>query len=354
MKKLIFILLLMVAVAIIILYINKGRTDKNSSIWRVERFENRTQVTSPSLLIDTIYRSMMGPLSNHRFKLTDQDSPKVVWITSYTTTLINERGDTLPSDLMCHNNLNTNPNHLYKQFHLDNRVNTISQRAVTTASGQHILRFPDGFGLPVLSDNDFDINVQALNHNWQDTLLKVKHRTEITYSTDSSIQPLFPRHVYIQRPVEGEQTDPFQGYCSPAPTASVLHVMKDSSGIENTSHWVVEPGVEELNYNVTTMLDLPYDTRVHYIGVHLHPFAEHLELIDITDSITIFKTSIKNYAEKIGIDNITYFSNNSGIPLYADHQYALNYRANNTTDTIQDMMAAMYLYLLDKELQQNL
>ena len=33
---------------------------------------------------------------------------------------------------------------------------------------------------------------------------------------------------------------------------------------------------------VTELMSLPYDTTVHYIAVHLHPFAESLELIDLT------------------------------------------------------------------------
>ena len=45
-----------------------------------------------------------------------------------------------------------------------------------------------------------------------------------------------------------------------------------------SGHWVVPPGRQENRTLVTEWLNLRFDTTVHYIAVHLHPFAESLEL----------------------------------------------------------------------------
>ena len=96
-------------------------------------------------------------------------------------------------------------------------------------------------------------------------------------------------------------------------------------------------------------MNLPFDTRLNYIAVHLHPFAESLELKDLTDGITIFKRKVRSSSGKIGIDEVEYYSSVEGIPLFKDHEYELTSHYHNTTDKNQDSMAVMFLYLLDKE-----
>ena len=98
-------------------------------------------------------------------------------------------------------------------------------------------------------------------------------------------------------------------------------------------------------------MNLDYDTTVHYIAVHLHPFAESLELRDLTTDQTIFKSKAKNFKDEIGLEVVDFFSSKEGILLYKDHDYEIVSVYNNTTEEDQDSMAVMYLYLLDKKFQ---
>ena len=59
------------------------------------------------------------------------------------------------------------------------------------------------------------------------------------------------------------------------------------------------------------------------------------------------------FNNSIGIDHVDYYSSESGIPLYKDHEYELLSVYNNTTSSDQDVMAVMYLYVLDKEFRNN-
>ena len=96
-------------------------------------------------------------------------------------------------------------------------------------------------------------------------------------------------------------------------------------------------------------MDLPFDTTVHHIAVHLHPFAASLELRDLTADTTVFRSEVENSAEKIGLERVESFSSEEGIPVYADHEYELVSVYENTSAEDQDSMAIMFLYMLDRE-----
>jgi hypothetical protein len=96
-------------------------------------------------------------------------------------------------------------------------------------------------------------------------------------------------------------------------------------------------------------LRLPYDTTLHYIAVHMHPFAESLELRDLTTDRSVYLSKVRPTPGKIGIDHVDHFSSAEGIPLYKDHEYELVSVYNNTTGVDQDSMAVMYMYVFDKE-----
>ncbi len=113
------------------------------------------------------------------------------------------------------------------------------------------------------------------------------------------------------------------------------------------------PGRQVNRTLVTELLALPYDTTVHYIAVHLHPFAESIELRDLTTGESIFKSDVEDYDDRIGIRRLQHFENVDGIPMFAGHEYELVSVYNNTTDRDQDSMAVMLLYMFDREFRKT-
>ena len=111
----------------------------------------------------------------------------------------------------------------------------------------------------------------------------------------------------------------------------------------------MKPGREVNQTLVTKILELPYDTTIHYIAVHLHPFAESLELRDLTAGQVVFKSSTRQFPDRIGLAHVDSFSSVEGIPIYKDHEYELVSVYQNVTDKDQDSMAVMNLYMLDKD-----
>jgi hypothetical protein len=171
------------------------------------------------------------------------------------------------------------------------------------------------------------------------------------------LKPLFPGGAYGLKLLEGkdghygltsQSSEDDHTACLPGKNAST-HAFDDGKGRKFTGHWVVKPGREVNHTRVTELMDLPFDTTLHYVAVHLHPFAETLELVDLTTKKTIYKARTRQADKGIGLAHVDFFSSEEGIPLYKGHEYEIVSVYNNTSGEDQDSMAVMNLYLLDKK-----
>jgi hypothetical protein len=317
-------------------------------------------VLSDTYEIDKIYKSMKGPKSTQEVYLSKSGRPELLWITGYKTVMVGADGKTpMSQEFICHSNLD-----LDIITHRDLfgwRKNNSNTRLFTLSQGQAEIKFPEGFGIPILSTEPLELTTQVLNLNDTNSQFKVRHKITLTYIPDRKLnipmKPLMVLHAFGLKLLEGKD-----GYFN------VGHASRDEHGAgcligENagtkvyrdffnrifTGHWVVKPGREVNHTLATRMLVVPYDTTVHYIAVHLHPFAESLELKDLTTGETVYKSNVIGAKDRIGIENVDYFSSEEGIPLFKDHEYEIISVYNNTSDDDQDSMAVMFLYVLDKE-----
>lgn len=319
------------------------------------------RVTSDPYHIDKKYRSMVGPWSTKPVYLLDSEKRELLWIVGYRTTVV-DADDQKPmsQEFMCHANLDFEPKRYYKVFP---QSPAVSGRLFTLSQGQQEVRFPHGFGIPVVSDQPLDLTTQVLNLNLEKPQLTVQHEVEIDFVRDADLerpmQPLFQAAVEGFKVVDGSgyygmvEADPEEHGpgCSVGLPAIDGDFDVDGHGQKFAAHWVVKPGREVNKTLVTRFLALPFDTTVHYIAVHLHPFAESLELIDRTTGKTVFRSGVIPADGRIGIERVDYLSSQKGIPLYKDHEYELVSVYNNTSGVEQDSMAVMYLYLLDKQFE---
>jgi len=311
-------------------------------------------VLSPVYTIDRIYKSMEGPQSS---------PPELLWITGFRTEMVGADGETptLP-EFMCHVNLDFDA---MKHRSAIGSGSANNSRILTLSQGQILVHFPEGFGMPVMSNEDLSLNTQVLNHNLEHPNMQVRHKVTFDYVRDADLheplKPLFNTSVFGMKLLEG--TDGHFGMsgadtvhagpsCLPGDTAPNAHggsIYQDQFAKKFTGHWVVKPGRETNHTNVTRYLNLPYDTTLHYAAVHLHPYAASLELRDLTAKKTIFKSKARGLKDKIALSFVDSFSSQEGVPLYKDHEYDLISVYNNTTSTNKDSMAVMLLFLMDKE-----
>ena len=235
----------------------------------------------------------------------------------------------------------------------------MNDRLFTLSQGQMEVEFPPGFGLPLLSDEPLALTTQVLNLNPQEEEFDVRHRTTIRFLRDRDLnRPMRPLYVLgLQSLVLVEGDDGFatlpEGGEEHANSCSVGvpardRLIEDPYGRTLAPHWVVEPGRHVYHTPVRNMMDIPGgSTTVHYIAVHLHPFAESLEPWDYTTGETLFRSAAENRVDQIGLRHVESFASEEGIPIHSDHGYELVATYNNTSGEPQDSMAVMFLYAAD-------
>jgi hypothetical protein len=328
---------------------------------QITRTDNRVDVVSKVYHVDKIYPSMLGPWSRVNVPLLDQPKPELVWITGAHVKMLDAAGQkAMPDEFMCHANLDLDGQQHCKQMglskYLDGRLFTLSQ-------GQLVVNFPKGTGIPVRSDLPLSLVTQVLNLNVLEPNFDIRHHVTIDFIRDRDVKgtmiPLYESGVSTQVTLEDNPLafdimdhgtgSQLMGMCIPGQKANDSDEHEDRYGRRFTGHWVVPPGRQEAKTRCTSIMNLPFDTKVYAIAVHMHPYAESLELRDVSVNKTLFKSTARNFEGKIGLEAVDSFESAEGLPVYKNHEYELVCKYNNTSEKPVDSMAVMYLYLGDTE-----
>ncbi len=326
--------------------------------WTINTNNNSVSLITPTLVVDQIYKSMEGPKVMRSFQM-DPKTDDLVWITSFETKAVSTNEvDQLSNDYVCHTNIDFYDGEHYSHWNLNERIGQHYPRLTSMSNGIESYKFPKGFGFPVFGNENLFLSTQTLNHNIKSDPFSVKHKVTLGYQPHSNnMKPLQSKTVFVMLPYDDE--NPFQGptdanpnMCLPVETGN--HSYKNNEGESLSGHWVIFPGKETYSYDITDQLQLLDSTTMHHIAAHLHPFAETLAFRDKTLNLTLFTSEAKNYSDKIGLQSVSYFSSEDGIMLYPDHNYELVLETNNTSKTNQDMMASMFVFLYDKELDEKI
>lgn len=327
--------------------------------WHIKTGDSFTSYTTPTFVVDNIYKSMEGPKATQAFQLNPNKN-ELVWLTSFETiALSNDENDTLPNDYICHSNVDYYDGEHFSKWNLDHRIGEQYPRLTSMSNGVERYTFPNGFGFPVFTNENLFLASQSLNHNIKDKSFSIKHRINLGYKThDTKMKPLKSKTIFVMLPFDSDNLE-FKNpnevgpnACLPVETKN--HVYTDEKGNTLSGHWVIFPGRKRYSSNVTKQLALKDSTSMHHIAVHLHPFAEQLSLRDITADRILFNSKAYNYSDKIGLQKVDSYSSSEGEMLYPDHEYELILTVDNTTEELQDMMASMFVFLYDKEMHERI
>ncbi len=332
-----------------------------SSVKEIDKHIQRFEFLSQPYHIDRKYKSMKGPSGKESIVLQkDVKAPELLWIVSYRSRMVGEDGSTpMPEEFMCHSNLDFNLESRNVAF---GRTTNEIRRISTLSQGLFSVRFPPGFGIPVMSYELLDIETQVLNLNLPNPNVTVRHKVTIEYIRDRDLKRPLKSLLTVgaQGLVLVEGNNPFYDLspdesqehgpgCLIGETAHPTQARyTDRFGNRFTGHWVVKPGREVNTTLATKFMNIPFDTTVHHIAVHLHPLAESLELRDRTTGKTVFKSYAENFKKGLGLSRVDTFSSRKGLPIYKNHEYEIISVYNNTASEDQDAMAVMVLFLFDK------
>jgi len=323
-----------------------------------------------------VYKSMFGPEDNERLGLTGAkgERPEIVWITGIRAEMVGADGETPESpEYFCHSNFSMATSQPANRKLIFGDHFRQTRKLFTLVQGQAEIRFPTGYGLPVLSNDRFDSHVMVMNPTEREKPVRVGVESRLDFVRDSelehSMRPLYKIPFVVKVRVDSPEGVPFQHEgkesCAegnhPVETVTSVDrssvnrrssVSENASGAERSVHWYVPPGRHVYRHRLERIAQkIPYDTTIHYIASHLHPFGESLELIDLTTGESVYKATATNYSDRIAVEEITHYSSPDGLPIYSDHDYELVALYNNPLNHDIDSMAVMYLYLHDTSIR---
>jgi hypothetical protein len=330
--------------------------------WKIaikENGEHEITLESPVFYVNKKYKSMEGPSAYHYFKINEL--PEIIWITGYKTEVYNYDNDSLMShDFICHNNLEFDNNSHYNRFGITDRSNKFNSRLIELSQGFTELNLPQGFGIPVFSNQVFSVATQVLNHNYEFLNLSLIHKISIRYvdNNKQNLIPLMKQSVNLMVPVNEanefviNESNPLQS-CGTA-SVSENHLLIGDSGKKFTGHWIAGTGKNEYRTIIGKIPGIKRPSTVHVATAHLHPYADTLELWDKNENKLVLSIVAKNYLNRTGFHNVSVFKHEEGILIYPEINYELVCKVNNTSSVNQDMMAVLFLYFRDDEIMNNL
>ena len=132
------------------------------------------EVLSEPYRVDKKYGSMMGPMSAQIVSLEQSPGPELLWIVGYEARMVGADGRSpMSQEFMCHSNLDLDMTHHAQIFGWQKRT---ANRLFTLSQGQFEIRFPEGFGIPMLSLEELELTTQVLNHNVEPADFRVRHK----------------------------------------------------------------------------------------------------------------------------------------------------------------------------------
>ena len=322
---------------------------------------------------------MKGPFDTQHFQLVEGDDgdegdggsePELIWLRSARVDIVDGRGEPISSEYLCHSNLYFSD---YRQHHeIFDRHVTPNQRFIDINQGLLALRLPDGFGIPMMSNENLKFHAMVFNLNARPEPFDLRVKTTFEYLRDrertGSIKPLaqrsIPMWIGVTNPDAHAHTHPgghgttdshHEGERLSAPANPTHRGSRTrADGVRETLHWIVPPGRHEYRFRPERGLRIPYpETSIHLLTGHMHAYGESIELRDLTTGKALFRVDAKGFDEAAGIEHMTHYSSEEGFPVYLDHEYELVATYNNTTAHEIDAMAVLYLYYLDGKLDER-
>ncbi len=311
-------------------------------------------VVSDTLLIDTTYHSMEGPSHQVRFTVGTSEPVDTLWITGITAEVVAPDLTPLPVEFFCHANLDYDPDVHRRLF---NTKRLTSSRLFTLSQGHEAMRFPDGFGIPVRSDEPLFLTTQVLSNNGVEVDKHVRVRIRVHYvrKGERAMKSLAMTSAAGIVSTDGHQghfgmgADHHAGHATTGVSKGGIEY-RDTLGQKFSGHWVVPPGKHSVRTVATKWMALRADTEVHYIGVHVHPYAQRITLRDLTTGQDVFTSLVHPMEGRIGISKVTDFSSTRGMRLFANHDYEVIADYENPTAQPVDAMAVLFLYVRDTDM----
>jgi hypothetical protein len=223
---------------------------------------------------------------------------EAVWVIGYKAEILDVEGNKPRNNHLCHTFLGDQR----VMQHQDREMRALYSDAFT---GE--IQFPEGFGMRFGPEDK--LHWMPLFNNRGEQLARVQMRCEI---------------VLIR---EKDLAKPLRRLYSTLRSVQMPHL------------FFVPPGRHE---NQATF-QLPFDGRIHFIGTHIHPHGESMELYNVSRQERVWLGSRKNdpQGRMVGME---VYSSEEGYAVQAGDTYRLKSTYNNPTQHDIDAMAGVFIF----------
>jgi len=290
---------------------------------------------------------------------------EMYWLKGVRLDLLDENDKLLPTaEFFCH--LNIDVDTAFRNVAFPEGERCVSTRLFTLTQGQTEITFPQGYGVPVASDEKLRCIFQAANRTTYDHR-RIKQRLTLYLIADKQLlKPLTALNWYtpFMAVVVDKNTQDAQSreemdcsMCAPtsrgvtAPNAVNNAVESDVFGRKVSGHWVVPPGKSVWTEKIR---DYNFENKprvAHLIWSHVHPLCTDFSLLRLDRNGKIENAFTATCRTKtspgVQIQHIDLFSSTEGLQLDANKPYELQIKYNNPTNDGLDSMATMGIFCED-------
>ena len=224
-----------------------------------------------------------------------------VWVLGYQTFIVDDQGKVPRENYICHT-LFGDQRVVQRQ---DQRMRALYSDGFTRG-----VRLPEGFAVPFSSRDK--VHFMPMFNN----------RTASTQKVRMDIEVLLIREKDLRKPLE--------------PLYSTLR----SVAIPHLFFVPPKRHEQQLTFQ------LPFDGRIHFIGTHIHPYAESIEVFDVSRAHSVWRGKPLANAGRDQNSMQTY-SSVAGYPVRAGDVFKVFSVYNNPTSEKIDAMAAVFLFYSD-------
>jgi hypothetical protein len=221
-----------------------------------------------------------------------------VWVIAYETTISDAAGGPPRDNFLCHT------------FFGDQRVTQREDwdmRGIYSDAFTPSVEVPEGFG--ILLGPDDRIHWMPMFNNRSAQPARVEMKVRVTLIREKELKkPLTRLYSTLQ-------------------SVQVPHL------------YFVPPGRDEKQVTFSA----PFDGEIHFLGTHVHPYGQSIELFNETRGERVWKGGRKKSPPADTKDAMEVYSSQEGSPLHKGEKYRINAVYENPTNDPIDAMAGLFM-----------
>ncbi len=298
---------------------------------------------------------------------TSSEARNLLWLKGAKLEVLDENDKILPTaEFICHWNLDVN--RAFRSQVFPQGEWCMHSRLMTISQGQNEIYFPEGYAVPVASDEVWNVMFQVANRTTDDHR-RIKHRCTLYFIKDSDlVYPItalnwYAHPIYVvtdknssEASLQDKSNCPSCSGVMPgvnAPNNVTKGIFKDDRGRVTSGHWVIPPGIHTYATPLGESMEPGFSAKsrtIHAVWSHVHPFCTSLTLYkcNADSRQQVFSNSVKTKTKPgIEIESINYLCSKEGIAIDQGARYELEVAYNNTSGEPQDSMAVAGIFCAD-------